>query len=141
MDECIFCRIARGEARASVVARSSRAMAFMDIAPVAAGHVLIIPTAHVADIYELSDEDAVAVMQMAVRVARALWAVFAPAGLNLISSNGRAAGQDVFHFHLHLVPRVPGDGIRFRWPHSDRPDRDELDALAREIRSHLEIAS
>jgi histidine triad (HIT) family protein len=135
-EDCIFCRIAAGTAPASIVAETPAALAFMDIDQPTPGHVLIIPRAHVQDIYGLEDGLAAEVFRLTVRVAKAVKLALAPDGLNLIQANERAGQQEVFHFHVHVVARYLGDRDRIRlgW----RPDlsaRAELDRLAAEIRA------
>jgi histidine triad (HIT) family protein len=103
------------------------------------GHVLVIPRRHVPDIYALADDEAAAVMQAAVRVARAFRAASDPPGQNLWQSNGEAGGQEVFHFHLHVHPRRIDDGLLRVYPDGVPPqsDADELAAIARAISARL----
>lgn len=108
---CIFCQIIARESPAEVVYEDDLTLAFLDINPVATGHTLVIPKRHVENVYELGDEDAAAVMRATVRVARAIKLALKPHGVNLLQSNERAAGQAVFHFHMHVVPRWHGDGL------------------------------
>lgn len=137
MSDCIFCRIAAGRGTASIVAEMEAALAFMTLEQPTPYKVIVVPRAHVATIYDLTDAQAAAVFQLAVRVARAIRRVSGCAGLNLVQSNGTAAGQDVFHVHLHLVPRFPNDGITLDWDNTVRP-RAYLDRLAAELREGLE---
>jgi len=113
---CIFCDIVEGQAPADVVFEDKETLAFMDINPANPGHTLIIPKRHVRDIYELDGETAAAVMGTAVRVSRAIKAAIQPDGLNLLQSNGPAGGQVIFHFHMHIIPRWHGDGLRLARP-------------------------
>lgn len=106
--DCIFCRIAEKQAPAEIVYEDEATMAFMDINPVSPGHLLIVPKRHARTIYDIDEAEAAAVMRTAVRVARAIKAALGPDGLNLHQSNERAAGQAVFHLHLHLIPRWAG---------------------------------
>ena len=136
---CPFCAIASGAAPASVILDDGKVLAFMDWRQAVPGHVLVIPRQHVPDIYALADDEAAAVMQAAVRVARALRAASDPPGLNLWQSNGEAGGQEVFHFHLHVHPRQVDDGLLRVYPNGVPPqsDADELAAIARAIRARL----
>ena len=119
---CAFCAIARGEAPAQVVYEDEKTMAFMDINPATPGHTLVIPKAHVRNIYGLDDDTAAAIMSTVLRVARGIREAMQPDGLNLMQANERAAFQSVFHFHFHLVPRWSGDGLRLPWrPKSGDP--------------------
>ena len=114
--ECIFCDIIEGQSPAEVIFEDGETLAFMDINPANPGHTLIISKRHVRDIYELDGETAAAVMKATVRVARAIKSALQPDGMNLLQSNERAGGQDVFHFHIHVIPRWYGDGLRLARP-------------------------
>ncbi|GAA0252072.1 HIT family protein [Rhodanobacter caeni] len=139
-DSCPFCAIARGAAPASVVLDEGKVLAFMDWRQAVPGHVLVIPRRHVPDIYALADDEAAAVMQAAVRVARALRAACDPPGLNLWQSNGEAGGQEVFHFHLHVHPRRIDDGLLRVYPDAvpPRSDADRLAAIAQALKARLD---
>ena len=113
---CVFCDIVEGQAPANIVFQDRETMAFMDINPANPGHTLVIPKRHVCDIYELDEETAAALMQVTVRVAQAVKRALQPDGLNLVQSNERAGGQDVFHIHMHIIPRWHGDGLRLARP-------------------------
>lgn len=110
-DDCIFCRIAAGEAPATKVYEDDRVFAIMDIFPWNQGHTLVIPRTHAATIFDISPEDAAAVAEAARRMAPAIREAVGAEGLNLLQSNGRAAWQQVDHFHLHLIPRWENDGL------------------------------
>jgi histidine triad (HIT) family protein len=110
MTSCLFCKIASGEIPAEKVAESERAFAFLDIRPLARGHVLVVPKRHVERIADLSPEDASAVMHLAQRVIRRQSEVLRAEGVTLAVNDGRAAGQEVLHVHVHLVPRSEKDG-------------------------------
>lgn len=128
---CSFCRIVTRAAPASVIARTDTALAFLDIDQAAPGHTLVIPRRHVETIFELDDGLAAGLMQTAAQVARALRAVLSPAGLKLTQANGRAAGQEVPHLHLHLIPRGVPEGPRGQ-------GRAPMDALAARIGAALD---
>ncbi len=110
--DCIFCRIARHEAPAYIVHEEARTIAFLDINPLSRGHTLVIPKEHYRDLFELPLEELQAVARAAQRVARAIMVGLEAEGLNLLQSNGPVAGQEIPHFHLHLIPRYSGDGLR-----------------------------
>lgn len=137
--DCPFCRIAAGQLPSSVVLRDARTLAFMDINQPTRGHVLIIPLAHSADIHDIPGEDAAAVMETARHVAGAVKRAVCADGIQLWQSNGRAAMQDVFHFHLHVFARFEDDDIKRLGMRAAAkfPPRAELDALARDIRDAL----
>lgn len=138
---CIFCLIVARQAPASIVAETSEALAFMDVNQPTPGHVLVVPKAHFTDIYDIYDLDAAAasaVFELTMQVARAVKTALKPDGVNLYQANGRAAGQDVFHFHMHVVARYAGDRERIRlfWQ-PNLPPRTELDRLAAQIREAM----
>jgi histidine triad (HIT) family protein len=101
---CIFCRIVRGEAPANRVYEDAGTLAFLDLFPAEEGHTLVITKEHFANVFEATEESLVRVMATARRVAPALRDAMRPAGLRVIQLNGEAAGQTVFHYHLHLIP-------------------------------------
>jgi histidine triad (HIT) family protein len=133
---CIFCKIVAKQIPASVVYEDADALAFMDLGHVNPGHVLVAAKAHAENIYALEDEQAAAVFRAAAYVARAIRAAFSPAGLSVYQANGKPAGQTVFHFHLHLVPRHDGDGMALTWPVKN-PPREKLEEYAAKIRGTL----
>lgn len=106
---CVFCDIVAKRAQAHIVYEDETTLAFMDIMPIHEGHTLVVPKRHAADVFEIDPEDAVATMRTAVKVARAVKAAFGCDGVNIFQSNGPAAGQTVFHFHIHVLPRWAGD--------------------------------
>ena len=131
-EDCIFCRIAAGGIPSYRVAESDRALAFLDVNPASEGHTLVIPRDHSADIWDLPLDDGLAVWALAQRVAGVLHDVLRPDGLTLYQANRQAGFQDVFHFHLHVVPRWHGDGLRKAW--ESRPaDPDHLAATAERL--------
>jgi histidine triad (HIT) family protein len=113
--DCPFCGIVAGRRPAAVLFEDDKTMAFLDITAVTYGHTLVIPRHHSSDIWEISEEDAVAVMRTARRMALRLFDVLAPEGLTLFQANRPAGWQDVFHFHVHLVPRAAGDHLHRPW--------------------------
>ena len=109
--DCIFCRIVAGELPATVIREDERTLAFMDINPWSRGHVLVIPRAHAADIHAIEPDDLAAVLLAGQDVARRQLEVLDADGVNLFNSSGKVAGQVVFHFHLHVIPRYADDAI------------------------------
>jgi histidine triad (HIT) family protein len=110
-ENCIFCRIARGEAPCHRVYEDAHTLAMMDIFPVTDGHTLVITKSHFADIFAADREALVAVAATAHRVAAAIRAALAPDGLMVFQLNGAAAMQTVFHYHMHLMPRAAGEPL------------------------------
>jgi histidine triad (HIT) family protein len=131
---CVFCEIVAGRAESSVAYEDGHVIAFMDIQPVTQGHVLVVPRAHV-DVLEALDEDLGAhLFRVGHRLARALRRSGLPCeGVNMFLADGEAAFQEVFHVHLHVFPRTPGDGFRIEaaWR---QHDREELDVTAEKVR-------
>jgi histidine triad (HIT) family protein len=137
MSECVFCNIVAGRIPSATVHEDEMTLAFMDIGAVNPGHVLVTVKSHVENIYGLNDALAAAVFRTTARVARALKAAYEPEGITLYQANGVAAGQTVFHFHLHVVPRYARDGLRITWP-AKHPLREQLEANAARLRAALE---
>ncbi|WP_305804155.1 HIT family protein [Stenotrophomonas sp. YIM B06876] len=139
MDDCVFCGIVAGRVAASVVWEDAQAIAFMDLRQVVPGHVLVVPRRHVETLYELDEDSAAHTMRVAHRVALAVRQVYQPDGLNLWQSNGEAGGQEVPHFHLHVHPRQPGDGVLRFYRHGlpVPAARADLEALAATLRTAL----
>lgn len=123
MSECVFCEIVAGRAPAFRVLEDERTVAFLDIAPAAPGHTLIVPREHARDLWELPEDACADVARMVHRVAALLRVALAPDGLSVTHATGEAAGQDVFHFHAHVVPRWQGDDVRLMW--NTQPARRE----------------
>ena len=134
MDGCIFCAIVEGKAPSRRVYEDDDAIAFMDINPATDGHALVIPRAHVRDLWDIDEPTASKVMAASVRVAEQMKKALEPDGINILHATGAAAFQTVFHFHLHLIPRYLGDPIKLPWV--PRPgDRTTIDSLAEKIAS------
>ena len=111
-ETCIFCKIVSGEAPAHRVYEDNRTLSFMDLFPVADGHTLVIPKAHYSNLLDAAPTDLSAVIEQSHRLAHALREVFAPDGIGVFQLNGAAAGQTVFHYHMHLIPRMQGDPLQ-----------------------------
>lgn len=136
MDEaCIFCRIIGGEEMVSVVYEDDRAIAFLDIQPVNPGHTLVVSKQHFATIFDLPDELLAHCVGVAKRLARGLKRAMGAEAINVFSANGKAGGQDVLHFHLHLIPIREGEPFLLQLPLEDAPIpmRSELDITAARI--------
>ena len=136
MSDCVFCRIVAGQIPSTRVYEDELTLAFMDIGQVNPGHVLVTVKPHAENLYALDARQAAAVASTAARVARAIRDAFAPQGLSVYQANGKAAGQTVFHYHVHLVPRFEGDGMALSWPVKN-PPRDTLEEHAARIREKL----
>ena len=111
--ECEFCEIIRGRSRAEVIFENERIISILDINPIHFGHALVIPKRHCETFVDVPDEDLSELIRIAKCVSRSIMDILKPEGFNIFSNNGKAAGQSVFHFHLHVTPRYLDDNIRF----------------------------
>ena len=133
-EACVFCRIVRGEVPASVVYEDEGVLAFLDIRPANEGHTLVIPKRHYAHIWELPDDEVARIFIAAKKIAEALREALGAAGIRIVQLNGRAAGQEIFHLHIHVIPYY-AEGKR---PLGRKAaTRTELDRLAERIGKHL----
>lgn len=134
---CIFCQIIQGQAPASLVHHDDQCCVFLDLRPINPGHLLVVPRRHATGLADLPPEDGATLFRVAQRYAGILrhTAGLRCEGVNLLLADGAPAGQEVFHIHLHVVPRFQGDGFGFRhaagWKRAERPS---LDAVADAIR-------
>ena len=138
--DCIFCKIVHREVPASVVREDASTLAFMDIQPMNPGHVLVIPKAHAAYVEDLPPEAVGPILEAAKEISRAMrTSGIRCEAVSFYLANGEEAGQEVFHAHLHLIPRWRGDGfgLRVRADYGRIADRTELDAFAVKIRTAL----
>ncbi len=133
-DDCLFCGIVNGIVPSETIASDERTVSFMDINPATAGHALVVPRVHSADLLEIGAEDLEAVSLAAQRLAKRTKDVLGADGVNLINSCGRAAWQTVFHFHMHVVPRYDDDPLELPWVPAPG-DSDEIAAVAARLRS------
>ncbi len=136
MSDCVFCKIVAGQIPSTRVHEDEHTLAFMDLGQVNPGHVLVAVKKHAANIFELDDTQAAAVARSSARVARAIRDAFAPEGLSVYQANGKAAGQTVFHYHVHLLPRHEADGMELTWPVKN-PPRETLEGYAEKIRKKI----
>ena len=143
-DGCVFCAIAAGKAPAGVVFRDGRCTAFMDIRPINPGHVLVIPNDHAASLSELAEDAGAHLFRSGQKVAAALYGGnLRCEGVNLFLADGEAAGQEVFHVHLHVLPRFEADGfglsfgLSFGSDYGGQPARHVLDGMAEKVRNAL----
>ena len=134
--ECIFCKIAAGEVSCCEVHRDAGALAFMDIGPLAEGHVLLIPTGHYRTLDEVPAEEAAAMFRCLPALVKAVREATGCEGVNVLQNNGRAAHQLVPHVHFHIIPRKAGDEFHFNWPAGTYP-KGRMEQLAEGIRARL----
>lgn len=114
-EDCIFCKIADGQIPSCTVYEDEDFRVILDIAPAAKGHALILPKNHYDDLWALGEAESAKIMKLAAAVSKAQKEVMACDGINVLQNNGPAAGQSVFHFHMHLIPRYEEDGIVIPW--------------------------
>ena len=141
MESCVFCQIVDGIAPSSKVYEDEICLAFMDIQPVNPGHVLIVPKTHFQDLADLAAHIGPHLFQVAQRITLSLpQTAVKSEGVDLFLAHGEAAGQEIFHVHLHVIPRYEGDGFGFRFGpnYGNLPERSELDAIAAQLKQQLE---
>lgn len=125
MNDCIFCKIIKGEFSAQIIEQNDDVIVFLSLE----NHPLIVPKKHIQDIYQMDDKLAAAVMLEAVKIAKAVKKGLKADGVNLIQSNEPAAGQEVFHFHMHIKPRFHKDKTRFEFNSPDTSDAEKKTTL------------
>jgi histidine triad (HIT) family protein len=135
MEDCIFCRIVAGQVPAHRVYENDAVVAFLDISPVNKGHVLVVPRSHHSDLLETPDDVAAELVVKTKKIAAAVMKAMNAEGFNVGINAGPAAGQAVFHTHLHIIPRFANDGLK-PWPHR-KIMQEEMQKIAAEIRKHL----
>ena len=112
---CIFCKIANGEIPAKTLYEDEEFRVILDLAPATKGHALILPKSHYKNLYELPDETAAKVMKLAKKMATTMTEKLGCDGFNIVQNNNEVAGQTVFHYHMHLIPRYQGDKVNMKW--------------------------
>ena len=133
MQECIFCKIVRGEIPCAKLAETDKILSFLDVSPVNKGHALVIPKEHYENLLELETEELTECTEIIQNVARAVVKVTGAEGFNVLQNNSECAGQVVPHVHFHIIPRRPDDGFSFGWRQGSY-DAGEMEALSVSIR-------
>ena len=133
MAGCIFCKIARGEMKASKVYEDEKCIAFLDISPINKGHTLVITKKHYETVLDMPEEEGLALAKASVKVGRAVMTATGCDGINLLHNIGKAAGQLVFHAHVHLVPRFNVDSMRFDWNRKRYEGAEEQEEYRRKV--------
>ncbi|OGO86978.1 MAG: histidine triad (HIT) protein [Clostridiales bacterium GWE2_32_10] len=123
-DECIFCKIAKGEIPSTTVYEDNEFKVILDKFPATSGHMLVIPKEHVENIFEISDENAARIFAVVSEMAKKMKDNLKFDGLNIVQNNGSIAGQSVFHFHIHLIPRYEGDTVNVSWENTEASSED-----------------
>ena len=135
-ENCIFCKIANGEISAATLYEDDLFRVILDLGPASKGHALILPKNHFADLLALDEETSAKVLAVAAKVGAAMKKSLHCDGFNLVQNNGEAAGQTVFHFHMHIIPRYEGGPRMVSWE-PGQPTKEELAELAECIRQEL----
>lgn len=139
-DDCVICKLISGELEVSMVYQDDCCSAFLDHQPINPGHALVVPNRHASNLAGLDEEEGAQMFRVARRIAGALRDSGVKCeGVNISLADGEAAGQEVFHVHLHVFPRYVGDGFKVRFgPHyANKPERRELNEIADGIRNAL----
>ena len=131
-DNCIFCKLANGEIPTATLYEDEDFRVILDLGPASKGHALILPKAHAANIYEISDDMAAKAMILAKKMATKMTKALNCDGFNIVQNNGEVSGQSVFHFHIHLIPRYEGDGHILSW-NPGSPSQEELEEVKQQI--------
>ena len=132
-DDCIFCKLANGVFPTNTIYEDDGFRVILDAGPATKGHALIIPKDHYADLYEIDEDVAASAMKLAKKMAAHMTDRLQCDGFNLVQNNGECAGQSVFHFHLHLIPRYQNDGARILWEPT-KPDEEAQKKLCEELK-------
>lgn len=135
-EDCIFCRIAKGDIPSATIYETSDFKVILDVAPANRGHALIITKEHFDNIFQMDAETAAKLFSLATVVARAIKQETKCDGLNVVQNNGEVAGQTVNHFHLHLIPRFKGDNVNVTWKQGES-NSEELAELARALKKRI----
>jgi diadenosine tetraphosphate (Ap4A) HIT family hydrolase len=136
-EDCIFCAIVKGEAPASLTHEDDSVIAFMDIQPITHGHMIVVPREHAVLMQDVNETAAMRAFRVARRLASLARHTLGASGANLLVMDGEVAFQDVPHFHIHVIPRYPGDGFGLTFPktYEQPPSRAELETVAAAIRA------
>ncbi|MBD5156628.1 MAG: HIT family protein [Butyrivibrio sp.] len=135
-DDCIFCKLANGIFDTNTVYEDEDFRVILDIEPASRGHALVLPKKHFANALEADDETLGAAMKLAARTGRALKEAFGCDGINILQNNGEAAGQTVFHLHVHVIPRWEKDTVQFEYKKNSFSD-EEMKATAADIGKYM----
>lgn len=129
-DNCIFCKIANGEIPSATLYEDEEFRVILDLNPASKGHALILPKKHSANLFDLPDETAGRAMMLAKKIGAVLKDGLNADGINVVQNNGEAAGQTVFHYHMHLIPRYQGDTVNIKWNPNTLTEEDKKEILA-----------
>ncbi len=132
-EECIFCKLANGQIPTNAIYEDEDFKVIMDVNPASKGHCIILPKTHAANLLELPEEYCEKLLPVAKKCCKVLMEVLQCDGINVLQNNGEAAGQTVFHLHVHLIPRYKGDDVNIKW--TEHKAGTDIEALAEKIRN------
>ena len=135
-ESCIFCKIVRRQAPASIVYEDDAVMAFLDIRPLNKAHTLVIPKNHYVDIFDIPEDQLSKIHSVTKQISEAVKKATNSDGISIIQQNGKAAGQDIFHIHVHVVPRFEGQKLP-SFSNLQEVERAKLDDMAKKIKQQL----
>lgn len=135
-ENCIFCKLANGEIPTATLYEDEDFRVILDASPASKGHALILPKEHYANLYELDDEVAAKVLVLAKKMITKLTDLLGCDGYNIVQNNGEAAGQTVFHFHMHIIPRIKGDTVNVGWV-PGTADNDDISLIKEKVTPYL----
>lgn len=127
--DCIFCKIAAGEIPSATLYEDEDFRVILDLSPASKGHALILPKEHYRNLYDIDEETAAKAFVLAKKIVKKMTDVLGCDGYNVVQNNEEAAGQTVFHFHMHLIPRYKGDNVGLGWKMGELTDADKEEIL------------
>lgn len=130
--DCIFCKIAAGEIPSATIYEDDEFRVILDLGPASKGHALILPKEHYRNLYEIDDETAAKAMVLAKKMVKKMTGILNCDGYNIVQNNEQPAGQTVFHFHMHLIPRYKDDNQTIGWKPGE-PTQEELEEIRKQI--------
>ena len=136
-DDCIFCKIANGEIPSKTLYEDEDFRVILDLGPATRGHALILPKEHADNLYELPEDTAAKTFVLAKKMATKMAEKLQCDGLNIVQNNGEAAGQTVFHFHMHIIPRYKNDTVNVTWKQNEA-DAAVIEDIKKKVSAYLE---
>jgi len=137
MTDCIFCKIINHEIPATILYEDEMALVIMDIGPIVEGHALVLPKTHFEQLTDLPDNYVAHLHQVAKKIAQAQQEGLQATGINILQNNGASAGQEVLHFHIHVIPRFDDDAHHWNWNPKKYDSLDAMIFVANKIKTHL----
>ena len=135
-DDCIFCKLANGDIPTNALYEDDIVKAIFDLSPATKGHIIILTKEHFDNLYSIDEETAAHIFKVAAKLAKAAKAALKCNGMNILQNNEEIAGQTVFHFHMHIIPRYVGDNVKFSW-NQGKISEDEIKDLKKKIQNRF----